>query len=162
GLHHRARRERSRDRARHRAPGLPELPEHHGRPSHRSEGLSVTPSPPPGRIDPVVMGEFERFLGPVVRRMWPGTVSGLDRLPEHDRFLLVANHSGMGIAEIWALLIAWHEQTGGRPIAGMAHPAGFKVPLVRRFLQGFGAVEATREGAAHARAAGAPLLLFPG
>src|SRR5262249_37584058 len=49
-----------------------------------------------------------------------------------------------------------------RPVAGMAHPGAFHVPPVRYFLQGLGAVEATRAGAAKARAAGVPLLLFPG
>jgi len=44
----------------------------------------------------------------------------------------------------------------------MAHPAGFRVPLMRDLLRGLGAVEATREGAARAVRAGVPLLLFPG
>jgi 1-acyl-sn-glycerol-3-phosphate acyltransferase len=47
-------------------------------------------------------------------------------------------------------------------MAGMAHPAGFRVPILREALQGLGAVEATRVGAAKARQAGVPILLFPG
>jgi len=110
-----------------------------------------------------VIGQIERFLGPVVRRMWPSTLEGLEHLPEGDRFLVVANHSGMGIAELWALILAWNASPHrARPIAGMAHPGAFKVPPIRYFLHGLGAVEATRGGAALAREAGAPLLLFPG
>jgi len=110
-----------------------------------------------------VIEQFVRGFGPLVRRMWPSSFSGLERLPRHDRFLIVANHSGMGIAELWSLLLGWHERFGdGRPVAGMAHPGAFRVPPVRHFLRGLGAVEATRSGAAKARAAGVPLLLFPG
>ncbi len=117
----------------------------------------------PGRFDPEIVGQLERWLGPVVRRMWPGTLEGLEHLPEGGRFMVVANHSGMGIAELWSMIFAWNAlHQGARPIAGMAHPAAFKIPPVRHFLDGLGAVEATREGAARACAAGSPLLLFPG
>jgi 1-acyl-sn-glycerol-3-phosphate acyltransferase len=95
--------------------------------------------------------------------MWPGELHGLAHLPDHDRFLIVANHSGMGIAEVWSLILAWQDRFAGtRPIAGMAHPAAFGVPPIRYFLEGLGGVEATRAGAAVARASGVPLLLFPG
>src|SRR4051812_39300778 len=102
-------------------------------------------------------------MGPLIRRMWPATFHDLDRLPHDDRILVVANHSGMGAAELWTLALAWYERFGvTRPIAGMAHPAGFRVPILREALQGLGAVEATRVGAAKAREAGVPILLFPG
>lgn len=117
----------------------------------------------PGHFDPAVLGGFLRVLGPLTRRMWPGRFTGLEHLPAHDRFVIVANHSGMGSAELWSLLVAWHERFGdAKPVAGMAHPGAFRVPLLRTILRGLGAVEATRAGAAHARAHGAPLLLFPG
>jgi len=102
-------------------------------------------------------------IGPVVRRMWPCAFHGLEHLPAHGRYIVIANHSGMGAAELWALVHAWYERYGdSRPIAGMAHPAAFRVPVLRHVLEGLGAVEATREGAAVARRAGVPLLLFPG
>ena len=41
-------------------------------------------------------------MGPLVRRMWPATFHDLDRLPHDDRILVVANHSGMGAAELWS------------------------------------------------------------
>jgi 1-acyl-sn-glycerol-3-phosphate acyltransferase len=117
----------------------------------------------PGIIDPVLLDRYVRFMGPMVRRMWPGTFHGLDQLPNDDRVLIIANHSGMGAAELWTLALAWYERFGvTRPMAGMAHPAAFRVPVLREALQGMGAVEATRVGAAKARQAGAPILLFPG
>jgi 1-acyl-sn-glycerol-3-phosphate acyltransferase len=117
----------------------------------------------PGHFDREVLDGLERALGCVTRRFWPGRLDGLEHLPSHDRFLLVANHSAMGSAELWSLVLAWHDRFGGeRPVAGMAHPGAFRVPILRSILRGLGAVEATRAGAAHARAHGAPLLLFPG
>ena len=119
--------------------------------------------PAPGRIDPAVIATYLRWWGPLVRRMWPGTLHGLEHLPDGGRFLIVANYSGMGIAELWSLILAWWERFGhARPLAGMAHPGAFHVPPVRYFVDGLGGVPATREGAARAVAAGAPMLLFPG
>ena len=118
---------------------------------------------PPGRFDPAVIARFVRYWGPLVRRFWPATLDGLHQLPHDGRYLIVANHSGLGIAELWSLLLAWWESFGhGRPVAGMAHPGAFHVPPVRYFLEGLGAVQATREGAARAVDSGVPLLLFPG
>lgn len=117
----------------------------------------------PGVIDPAVLDPYVRAMGPLVRRMWPAAFHHLERLPDDDRVLVIANHSAMGAAELWALALAWYERFGAtRPMAGMAHPAGFRVPILREVLQGMGAVEATRVGAAKARQAGVPILLFPG
>lgn len=117
----------------------------------------------PGVIDPAALDPYVRAMGPLVRRMWPSTFHHLERLPYDDKILVIANHSAMGAAELWSLALAWYERFGvTRPMAGMAHPAGFRVPILREALQGIGAVEATRVGAAKARRAGVPLLLFPG
>jgi 1-acyl-sn-glycerol-3-phosphate acyltransferase len=117
----------------------------------------------PGVIDPAAVDRYARAMGPLIRRMWPTSFHNLERLPQGDRILVVANHSGMGAAELWALSLAWYERFGvTRPMAGMAHPAAFRVPILREALQGLGAVEATRVGAAKARQAGVPILLFPG
>jgi 1-acyl-sn-glycerol-3-phosphate acyltransferase len=114
-------------------------------------------------IDPAAIDPYVKVMGPLIRRMWPATIHDLDRLPYDDKILIVANHSGMGAAELWSLSLAWYERFGvTRPMAGMAHPAGFRVPILREALQGLGAVEATKIGAAKARRAGVPILLFPG
>lgn len=77
--------------------------------------------------------------------------------------MVVANHSGLGVAELFSLLVAWTDRHGDdRPIAGMAHSAGFLFPHLRLLLRAYGAVEASRAGAAWARADGVPLLVFPG
>lgn len=120
----------------------------------------------PGIVDP----DWLRLYAPVMRvvdRVWPARVYGVERLPESDRYLLVANHSGVGMVESLVLARAWIEATRGpgrvhRPLAAMAHSTLFKLPGVGDVMRGVGAVEATREGAAHALARGAALLLFPG
>ena len=117
----------------------------------------------PGVIDEAVFAPLKAVLQPLVQRLWPGTFHGLEHLPSHDRFMVVANHSAMGSAELWSLLLAWHDlYQGRRRVAGMAHPGAFGVPFLGSILRGLGAVEATREGARKAREAGVPLLLFPG
>lgn len=114
-------------------------------------------------IDPAVLDPYVRAAGSLIRRMWPATFHDLDQLPHDDRILIIANHSGMGAAELLTLGLSWYERFGvTRPMAAMAHPAGFRVPIFREALQGMGAVEATRVGAAKARQAGVPILLFPG
>lgn len=120
-------------------------------------------SPHPGVIDPIACDPWARAVGPLAQRMWPSTFHHLENLPAHDRVLVIANHSGMGTAELLTLSLGWYARFGAsRPVAGMAHPGAFKVPVLRHVLHALGAVEATREGAAFARAAGVPLLLFPG
>ena len=118
----------------------------------------------PGVLDEELVASLKAALSPLVRRMWPGTFYGLENLPSHDRFMVVANHSGMGSAELWSLLLAWDDlnRDRRRRVAGMAHPGAFRVPILGSILRGLGAVEATREGARKAREAGAPLLIFPG
>lgn len=129
----------------------------------REEPARGRSSPRPGRVDPEVHAVFSRVLSPIGRRLWPADVRGLENLPSHDRFVVIANHSGLGPAELFSLLVDWTDRFGdGRPLAGMAHPAGFLFPHLRPLLHAYGAVEATRDGARWARSHQVPLLLFPG
>lgn len=117
----------------------------------------------PGIVDVERIGPLEGVLRPLCETLWPASIHGIENLPAHDRFMVVANHSGMGSAELWSLVVAWRDLPGGGPrVAGMAHPAAFSVPGLGDILRGLGAVEATREGAAKARREGAALLVFPG
>lgn len=117
----------------------------------------------PGHVDPVIADPFQRMLGPVGHKMWPSDVRGLEHLPDHDRYVIIANHSGLGPAELFSLLLFWTVRFGDdKPLASMAHPSAFHLPWLRSILHAYGAVEATRQGAAWARSRQVPLLLFPG
>lgn len=117
----------------------------------------------PGTVDPAALRKYERFVRPVVSALWPTTLDGAENLPSHDDYVVVANHSGLGLVECVTLLGAWLERVGAhRRLAAMAHSSLFRAPLLGDQLRAVGAVEATREAAAHARRTGSALLLFPG
>ncbi len=59
----------------------------------------------PGHFDLEVVEPLLRTLKPICRHMWPGIFHGLHKLPSHNRFIVVANHSGMGSAELWSLAL---------------------------------------------------------
>lgn len=116
----------------------------------------------PGVADPRALSVY-RAVAPALRRLWPASLSGAEHLPKTGGFLAVANHSGLGVVESLVLVEAWLERVGpGVPLAAMAHSALLRSPLAGDLLRAVGAVEATAEGAAYARAQGASLLLFPG
>lgn len=118
----------------------------------------------PGRPSPTFVRFARAYLDPVVRACHRPTLEGAEHLPTDGPFLLVANHSGgLGVAEILSFITLYLRHVGPeRPIAGFAHPTGFRVPLFSRLLRGIGAVPSTYEAAAHALTRGVPLLVFPG
>jgi len=103
-----------------------------------------------------------RKLAPHWWKLWPGRLFGREHIPTHGRFLLVANHSGLGVAECATFPGVWLDAFGDRPLAAMAHGSLFYLPGMGAALRGLGAIPATRADAARAVEAGHPLLLFPG
>ena len=122
----------------------------------------------PGRPTPA--GErFVRLVAPLARLLFRPALEGLERLPVGRPFLLVANHSGMGICEIAALAVLWVGRAGDDeaparrvPLTGLAHPLGFVVPGAGAFLRNAGAIPSTYEHAGQALEGGASVLVFPG
>ncbi|MDF2697322.1 MAG: 1-acyl-sn-glycerol-3-phosphate acyltransferase [Labilithrix sp.] len=100
----------------------------------------------------------------MVRLAHRPTLEGLEHLPTSGPFLLVANHSGgLGIAEIHSFVALYAARLGSaRPLAGFAHPLGFRVWPLSLVLRHIGAIPSTYDAAAAALAAGVPLLVFPG
>lgn len=121
----------------------------------------MTSTSTPGVPDAAWIARY-RALEPTWRRAWPGRWFGLEHVPKHERFLLVANHSGLGVAECATFPGLWLDAFGERPLAAMAHSALFRLPLLAQALRGLGAIPASREEAQRAVRAGVPLLLFPG
>ncbi len=128
----------------------------------------------PGRPTPAGERFVRARLGPLVRLLFRPTLEGLERLPAGPDgaprpFLLVANHSGMGLCEITALAVLWLGREGDDaaparrvPLTGLAHPLGFVIPTAAAYLRNLGAVPSTYEHAAQALAGGVSVLVFPG
>jgi len=135
----------------------------------------VGPSPPPGAPpdavraagvlrwrDPRAIERAIRIEGPFVRRFFRPEVRGLDALGRGP-YLLVANHSIAAPWEIFVLLAAWVRAFGAaRPIYGLAHRFGFRLPGLRGMLRAIGGIPATHEAARETLASGASLIVFPG
>lgn len=107
---------------------------------------------------------IRRILHPVVRLAFRPTLEGVEHLPRRGPFLLVANHSaGIGLAELASFAALYVTQVGPeRPLAGFAHPIGFRIPPMAALLRALGAVPSTYEAAREALTEGVPLLVFPG
>jgi 1-acyl-sn-glycerol-3-phosphate acyltransferase len=118
----------------------------------------------PGRAAPWAVEIVRRWVEPLVRLCHRPTLAGVEHLPKEGPFLLVANHSaGLGLAEILSFAALYLREVGpGRPLAGFAHPVGFRVFPLSAVLGAVGAIPSSYEAAHRALAAGVPLLVFPG
>jgi 1-acyl-sn-glycerol-3-phosphate acyltransferase len=86
---------------------------------------------------------------------------GVERVPTDRPFLLVGNHTLMGVLDVPLMLLGLHERSGVivRPLGDHIH---FQVPLWRDLLIRFGTVDGTRENCEALMRAGESILVFPG
>jgi 1-acyl-sn-glycerol-3-phosphate acyltransferase len=86
---------------------------------------------------------------------------GLDHVPKRRPFLLVGNHTLMGVLDVPLLVLGVYVHRGVflRSLADHLH---FAVPLWRDLLTRFGAVDGTRENCHALMRAGESILVFPG
>jgi 1-acyl-sn-glycerol-3-phosphate acyltransferase len=132
-------------------------------PSRLDRWAARLPLNEPGRPSGAGLRFLRGFVRPIARVFHRATLEGVEHLPASGPFLLVANHSGVGVAEIGCFAALYVEQAGAhRPLAGVAHPLGFYGWPVSAFLRHVGAVPSTRAACAAAVAAGVPMLIFPG
>lgn len=95
-------------------------------------------------------------------RVWfRPSVDGLDRLPPAP-CLLVGNHSGYGIMEIFVMLCIWTRRfAGARPVVGLSHDVGMR-RLLRWGVVRIGGVKASASAAIEQLRRGYDVLVFPG
>jgi hypothetical protein len=62
----------------------------------RSAKLALTP----GQPDPIAVRRWERYAAPLIRLAFRPTLDGIEHLPRDRPVMIVANHSGLGLAEI--------------------------------------------------------------
>ena len=107
---------------------------------------------------------FRTFLSlwrPIIRAVLRPRVEGWEHLPDGP-YLLVANHSGGGVAELVAIAERWLVCQPKRRLATMAHPVAFHVPGAAAFVRNGGAIPSTRRHALEALDSGTPVMVFPG
>ena len=119
--------------------------------------------PRPGVVDSRTARRWLRYVAPLSRVAFRPRLEGIDELPRAGPFLLVANHSGLGLADITCLIVVWLQSFGtSRPLAGMVHPVSFNAWPMRAWMLHLGAIPSTYEAALGALASQTPVVVFPG
>lgn len=117
----------------------------------------------PGAADERFVRGLDRWLGPWARFWLRPSLAGTEHLPARGPYMIVANHSGGGGAEVLCLVLVWWQAFGlSRPLAGFAHPLAFWLPIMAPFVRRLGIVPSTYRGAQAALERGVPLVVFPG
>ena len=88
-------------------------------------------------------------------------VDGYGNLPADGRYLLVGNHTTLGLFDIPFVVLGIHDETGVL-VRSLGEHQHFRVPLWRDLLARFGAVDGSREATRRLMRAGEPVLVFPG
>jgi 1-acyl-sn-glycerol-3-phosphate acyltransferase len=88
-------------------------------------------------------------------------IDGYERLPADGRFLLVGNHTTLGLFDVPFVVLGIHRETGilMRSLGEHQH---YRVPGWRDLLTRFGAIDGSRENTRALMRAGQPVLVFPG
>jgi len=88
-------------------------------------------------------------------------IDGFENLPADGRYLLVGNHTTLGLFDVPFLVLDIHERTGVL-VRSLGERQHYRVPLWRDLLTRFGTVSGTRENTRELLDAGQPVLVFPG
>jgi 1-acyl-sn-glycerol-3-phosphate acyltransferase len=86
---------------------------------------------------------------------------GVEHVPRDRPFLLVGNHTLMGVLDVPLMVLGLHERTGVfvRSLGDHVH---FRVPVWRDLLARFGTIDGTRQNCEALMRAGESILVFPG
>lgn len=117
----------------------------------------------PGEIDERTRAFWLRRIRPLVSLAFRPALEGAEQLPNDRPYLIVANHSGFGNADVLVLANVVVEQldTIGA-IALMVHPISYDAWPQGRWLQRLGAIPSTRQAVRRSLDAGVPVLMMPG
>ena len=102
----------------------------------------------------------EALLAPW-RALTDPRIDGFENLPADGRYLLVGNHTTLGLFDVPFLVLAVHRRTGVL-VRSLGEHQHYRVPFWRDLLSRFGTVDGTRENTRALLRADQPVLVFPG
>lgn len=108
----------------------------------------------------LVYGAMRRVLG-VAHKVTRPVLLDTEHVPESGPFLLVGNHTLLGVQDVPALVHEVERRRGVR-LRVLGDHAHFAVPVWRELLASLGAVRGTPENCAALLEAGEGVLVFPG
>ena len=88
-------------------------------------------------------------------------IDGFENLPADGRYLLVGNHTTLGLFDVPFLVLDIYERTGVL-VRSLGERQHYRVPLWRDLLTHFGTVSGTRENTRRLLRSGQAVLVFPG
>jgi 1-acyl-sn-glycerol-3-phosphate acyltransferase len=88
-------------------------------------------------------------------------VDGYENLPDDGRYLLVGNHTTLGVFDVPFVVLGIHEHTGVL-VRSLGEHQHFRVPMWRELLSRFGTVDGTRENTRRLLESDQAVLVFPG
>jgi len=115
------------------------------------------------RFEPPAPAEFaaaEALLAPW-RAITDPRIDGYENLPVDGRYLLVGNHTTLGLFDVPFVVLGVRDRTGVL-VRSLGERQHFRLPIWRDLLSRFGAVDGTRENTRRLLRAGQPVLVFPG
>lgn len=112
---------------------------------------------PPGRTG---FAAAEALLAPW-RMLTDPRFDGYENLPADGRYLLVGNHTTLGLFDVPFLVLDIHRRTGVM-VRSLGEHQHFRVPLWRDLLAHFGTIDGTRDNTRRLLDAGEAVLVFPG
>jgi 1-acyl-sn-glycerol-3-phosphate acyltransferase len=86
---------------------------------------------------------------------------GAENVPTKRPFLLVGNHTLMGVLDVPLMIFGLYERRGVM-VRSLGDHLHFQIPLWRDLLARFGTVDGTRENCERLMRAGESILVFPG
>jgi len=113
-------------------------------------------------FDPVRFTTMSRAANAFCRAWFRFQLRGFERIPEGP-CLFVANHSGVGLADVLCLLGELGTRFGlERRVVGLMHSFPVSIPVFGDVWRGVGAVAASPEAAKAAFSRGHDVLVYPG
>ena len=88
-------------------------------------------------------------------------IDGFGNLPADGRYLLVGNHTTLGVFDVPFLVLDVHERTGVL-VRSLGERQHYRVPLWRDLLTHFGTVSGSRQNTRRLLGSGEAVLVFPG